>query len=108
MKKVWRFVRRWWWAFLFGLAAIVGAIATILLRPKPDVETSPGYVQPRTFKEVAAEQIEHVRLEGEIEKARVEVRADIKNDELDEIEQVGKNDPVEGRRQLARWLIMNL
>lgn len=108
MRKVWRFVRRWWWAFLFGFAAIAGGIATILLRPKPGIEESPGYVPPKTFKERAAEQIEHVRLEGEIEKARVQTRAEIENDELDEIEQIGENDPVEGRRRLARWLAMNL
>lgn len=90
------------------LAAIVGAIATILLRPKPGIEESPGYVPPKTFKERAAEQVEYVRLEGEIEKARVQTKAEIEDDELDEIEQIGENDPVEGRRLLSRWLTQNL
>jgi hypothetical protein len=108
MKKVWRFIRRWWWAFLMGLAAVVGAIAAILLRPKPDPEQVPGTVPPKTFKERAAEQVERVKLEGEIEKARVETRAEARNDELDEIEQIGENDPAEGRRRLASWLQNNL
>ena len=99
MTTVWRFIRRWWWAFLMGLAAVAGAIAVAILRPrKPSIESSPGYVPPKTFKERAAEQVERVRFEGEIEKARVETRAEIENDELDEIERVGENDPAAGRR----------
>lgn len=105
--KVWRFIRRWWWAFLMGLAAVLGAVATILLRPKPRPE-QPGYVPPKSFKDRAQEQVERVRLEGEIERARVSERAEVRREELDEIEEIGKNDPAEGRRQLARWLQGNL
>ena len=108
MLKVWRFVKRWWWAFLLGLATILGAVAAIILRPKPDIEQSPGYVPKQTFRDKAREQVERVRLEGEIEKARVKTRAEIENDELDEIEQIGENDPAEGRRRLASWLQSNL
>ena len=108
MKRVWRFARRWWWAFLMGFAAIAGAIAAVVLRPKGDIEVSPGYVPQKTFKERAAEQVERVRLEGEIEAARVEAKAETRNEELDEIEEIGKNDPAEGRRRLASWLQNNL
>jgi hypothetical protein len=108
MKKVWRFIKKWWWLFLMGIASIAGAVAAILLRPKRNIEPSPGYIPPKTFKEQAQEQVERVRLEGEIEKARVSERADVHREELDEIEEIGKNDPAEGRRQLARWLQGNL
>lgn len=108
MKKVWRFIKKWWWLFLMGLASIAGAVAAVLLRPKPDPVPAPGTPPNRTFKERAAEQVERVRLEGEIEKARVQTRAEVENDELDEIERIGENDPAEGRRQLARWLQGNL
>jgi hypothetical protein len=108
MKRVWRFVRRWWWAFLVGLATILGAVAAILLRPKRNIDPSPEYIPPKTFRDQAQEQVERVRLEGEIERARITERAETHREELDEIETIGKNDPAEGRRQLARWLQGNL
>jgi len=106
--KVWRFIRRWWWAFLAGLAAVLGGVAAILLRPKPKPEPLHGQLPQPTFKERAQDQVERVRLEGEIERARITERAETRREELDEIETIGKNDPAEGRRQLARWLQGNL
>ena len=91
-----------------GLGTIAGAVAAIVLRPKPDIGRGLGYVQQKPFKEQAAERIERIILEGEIEKARVRTRAQIENDELDEIAQIGENDPKEGRRRLASWLSQHL
>lgn len=108
MKIFWRFVRRWWWALLMGVATVLGAVASVLLRPKPDIGRGLGYVQKKPFKEGAAEKIERIRLEGEVERARVKVRAQIEGDELDEIERIGENNPSEGRRRLATWLSQNL
>ena len=104
-KKVWRFIRRWWWALLMVLAAIAGAVAAALLRPKEtNIESSPGHLPQKTFKDRAREQVERVRLEGEIERARVQAKAQAQQEQLDEIEQIGENDPVEGRRRLASFL----
>lgn len=104
-KKVWRFVRRWWWAFLMVAAAVAGAVAAAILKPgETNIEASPGQPPAKTFKERAQEQVERVRLEGEIERARVQAKAQAQQEQLDEIEQIGENDPAEGRRRLASFL----
>ena len=92
-----------------GLATVVSAIAAALFAPpKRDIGQGLGYVPKKPFKQQAAEQAERVRLEGEVEKARVKARAQIEDDELDEIERIGDNDPAEGRKRLARWLSEHL
>lgn len=91
-----------------GVGAAVGFLFWLLL-PKPKRDSSPGQLPPpKTFKERAQVQVERVRLEGEVEKARVEATADVQNQQLDDIEVVGREDPVEARRQLASWLTGNL
>jgi hypothetical protein len=109
--NVWRFIRRWWWAFLAAIAAILGVIASIFFRSTrySDVAHDPSEEKPRqSFKERAEKEVELVKLEGEIEKARVEAIADVMNQELDNIETLGKENPVEARRQLALWLQTHL
>jgi len=111
MRKVWRFIKRWWWAFLAVLAAVLGVVAAILVggsRRSENREPKPGELPKRTFRERAQEEVERVRLEGEIERARITATADAKREELDDIEQIGKADPAEARRQLASWLSANL
>lgn len=109
MGAVWRFVRKFWWAFLGGFAFVLGAAITIFTRPCDNEREHPGERQRMmTFRQRAAQQVEKVRLEGEIEKARVQARADCQREQLDEIEHIGENDPAEGRRRLAAWLTRNL
>ena len=109
LKKIWRFIKRWWWTVLIGAAAVGGALLWML---KPKVRRrniDPAGLPPqRTFKEKAREEVERVRLEGEIEKVRVKATADVHREKLDEIEIIGRNDPAEGRRELANWLSSNL
>lgn len=102
--KVWRFIREWWWIFVAGAAAIGGVILALVLNPSPEPEEE----KPPSYKDKAQNEVEKVRLEGEIEKARVTATADAQRAELDEIEAVGENDPAEGRRQMADWLAANL
>jgi len=108
MLKVWRWLKKWWWTIVVGAATVAGFLFWLLL-PKPKRDSSPGQPPPqKTFKERAQEQVERVRLEGEIEKARVKATADAQNQQLDDIEVVGRDDPAEARRQLASWLTGNL
>ncbi len=60
------------------------------------------------FKAIADKEVERIRLEGEIEKARVSARAGARHEELDAIEELGKDDPVEARERLSTWLNGNL
>lgn len=108
MKKVWRFIRRWWWAFLAGAAAVLGVVATILLRPKRDTNPDPLEPKQPTFREVADNQVERIRLEGEVEKARVTARADAQRERIQEIEAKGQEDPKAARAELAEWLRNNM
>lgn len=109
-KRVWRFLRRWGWAILAVVAAILGGIIVALARkPNPAVNnTTTGHIPPVTFKQKAQQEVERVRLEGEIEKARVQATTESRHATLDTIEQVGENDPAEGRRMLATWMASNL
>jgi hypothetical protein len=105
MRKVRRWLKRWWWTFVLGAATIAGFMIWLLL-PKPKRDSSDG-PPPKTFKEKAQEQVERVRLEGEVEKARVAAKAESQNEQLDQIEEVGKDDPAEARRRLATWMAAN-
>lgn len=107
-KRAWRFLRKYWWVFLSVLAAVAGVVIAILSRDR--TTTPPGLIKPtpKTFKERAQEQVERIQLEGEIERARIQTKAESENADLDEIERIGNDDPVEGRKRLAEWLRANL
>ena len=108
MKKVWRFVRRWWWAFVAG-AAVVLALAWKLVSPGRGADVDDGEDEQRpTFAERARNEVERVVLEGEVEKARIKATAEVQNEELDRIEEKAQEDPAEARRQIAAWLTRNL
>jgi len=81
----------------------------LLLPRREEVVESPREQQEKqTFKERAQTQVERVRLEGEIERARVAAVAETQSAEVDRIEEVGQEDPAEGRRQISAWLANNL
>jgi hypothetical protein len=104
MNEAWRFVRKWWWTFLVG-AAILAFVLWRIVRNPPE----PGEAEvPPQFLEAAKNQVERVRLEGEVEKARVTATADAHRVEIDRIEELGEEDPREARRQMADWLSRNL
>lgn len=90
---------------LFGLAALLGALLGVFVRPCGQPEQ--GRPSRRTLRQRASEEVQRVRLEGEIEKARVKATGEIRQEQLDEIERIGENDPAEGRRHLAEWLARN-
>lgn len=104
VKKVWRFLKQSWWWILLIVGGVFLAIWKIGDRGGKDAPEPQG----PTFTERARGEIERVRLEGELEKARVTARADAQRAELDTIEEVGRDNPAEGRRQLANWLSSNL
>jgi len=79
-----------------------------LMIPRSKRDTPNIGLPPKTFKDRAQERVERVRLEGEIEKARVKATAAEKNQQLDQIEAIGSNHPAEARKQLASWLQHNL
>lgn len=106
MVKIGRFVRRWWWAIL----AVTGAVFLVfwrLLAKKPELPVTLLTPHP-TFVERAQDKVERIRLEGELEKARAASVAQARYAEIERIEDVGKTDPKEARKQLAQWLTRNL
>jgi hypothetical protein len=101
MIVVWRWIKKWWWTIVFGVVTVFGFLFWLLLpKQKNDSKDS----EKLTFKEKAQTKIEYIKLEGEIEKARVKATADIHSQRLDKIEACGKYDPAEARRQLANWM----
>ena len=104
MNPVWRFIRRWWWTIV-AVAASVGIGLFFLFlgdgSGNPELPKS-------NLKERAEKEVEVVRLEGEVEKARVSARAEAQHEELNRIEELGKEDPVEARKQLSGFLNRNL
>lgn len=107
MAKVWRWLRTWWWTLVLG-AVILGSILWAILRPRrpkgDPAAPSPG----PDIVQRALEHVDRVRLEGEVEKARVVARAEAQQEELDKIEALGEAEPAEARRQVAAWLAANL
>lgn len=109
MRQVWRFVRRWWWAFVGGAAAVLASVLASLLTSRScDSDRSPGKVPERKLADRAREEVERARFEGEIERARIKAIALAQRAQLDHIEAVAKGDPADGRRRLAEWLKDNL
>lgn len=108
MTKVWRFIRQWWWLFL-AVAGTVLAVVWRLMVMKPS-RGGTASTEPKlpSFADRAHEEVERVRLEGEVEKARVTATADVHRAEIDRIEDLGTTDPKAARRQLAGWLGRNL
>jgi len=107
MTKIWRWVRRWWWTIVAGVISIAGFFFLLLI-PKSERITRPEIRIKKPLKERAREEIERARLEGEIEKARKRTKARVERRWLDEIEHIGKKNPVMARKQLAYWLDKNL
>ena len=107
--KIGRWLRRWWWAFVAGAAAVVGiALGAMAASRRGNPPANPGTPPQRPLRERARDEVERVHLEGEVEKARIQATAEAQHQELDVIEETGRADPVEARRQLASWLQRNL
>jgi len=90
-----------------GAASVAGFLFWLLL-PKPKEDNQSVQQPQKTYKDRAKDEVERVRLEGEVARARVRAKALAQKVQLDEIEVVGTKDPVEARRQLASWLQNNL
>lgn len=108
MKQAWRFIRQWWWAFV-GIAGGIFLLVWRIIASKPGggAVIDPPVPTP-TLSERAKVEVERVRLEGEVEKAKVAATADAHREEIARIEETGKTDPKEARRQLAAHLARNL
>lgn len=107
LRAIWRWIRKWWWIVLGAVAAVGGVLFAVLVASDsdaPDEETEP---KP-TMRKRAEAQVERIRLEGEIEKARITATADSERRDLDRIEQLAEENPAEARRQLSTWLNGNL
>ncbi len=102
MTNAWRFVRTYWWVFVAAASGILLFAWRLMASRGPGVLVPVD--PPVTFTDRAREQVERVRLEGEVEKAKVNVTADVAKAELERIEEVGKIDPRAARRQLSSFL----
>lgn len=107
MNHVRRFVRQWWWAFV-AVAGGVFLLVWRILASRPGGEPIDPPATTPTLSERAKVEVERVRLEGEVEKAKVTATADAHREEIARIEETGKTDPKEARRQLAAHLARNL
>lgn len=110
MKKIVRFCKRWWWAFLASAGMVLGVAVSLLVprrKSTPIPKTTNDLPRP-TFAERARVEVSRVRLEGDVEKARIQARTEAHITQLNEIETTGKTDPEAGRRMLAVWIKNNL
>ncbi len=110
MQAAWRFIRQWWWAFVAVASGIFLLAWRLMARGggNDPFSTLPGEPPRPTFSERAEEKVERVRLEGEVEKAKVNTTAEASRAELERIEEVGKTDPRAARRQLSDFLTRSL
>lgn len=108
MTAAWRFIRQWWWAFVAVAATVFFVVWRFTTRPGKGTGGGGTDPLPPTLADRAKQEVERVRLEGEVEKAKVTATAEAQRSEIERIEEVGKTDPKEARRQLAGWLGRNL
>jgi hypothetical protein len=109
LTSAWRWIRERWWiaaSLVVAVLALVAGVIFKLMKPSTQTDESPGPMEP--MLDTARERVERVRLEGEVERARVTATADAERHEIDRIEEVGKTDPMEGRRRMAEWLVNRL
>lgn len=108
MKAVTRFVRKWWWLILLGVA-VVFAIVWQVLKGKSGTAPIDDLVVPKkTFVEKARDEVEKVHLEAEVEKAKVRAEAKSQMEQIKAIEEKGKTEPKKAREDLAAFLSANL
>jgi DNA-binding XRE family transcriptional regulator len=107
MKEAIRFVRQWWWAFV-AVAAGVFAVAWRFMAMRGGDASKPEPSVVPSLAERARSEVERVRLEGEVEKARATTKAEAAHQTLNQIEEEAKADPVAARRKLASWMQGNL
>lgn len=105
MKKALRVLKRWWWVAAGAIAAALFVLWQILKPKGSGSEPAPGL--PR-FAERAKAEAERVRLEGEVEKAKIRATGDAQRQEIESIEEKAKEDPVQARQDMAEWLAKNL
>jgi len=106
--KVWRFIKAYWWIFLAVASGIFMLVWRLMVRPGESTGPLSEPMVPPTFADRAREEADRIRLEGEVEKARTTAKADASRAVIDHIEEVGKTDPKEARRQLAGWISQHL
>lgn len=110
MKPVVRFVRKWWWLLLLGIAIVATVLFKVLTGrkgsnvPITEIDIDP----PKTLVDKARDKVEKVHLEGEIEKAKVRTVAEEKIKQIEAIEEKGKTEPKKAREDLAAFLAANL
>lgn len=111
MDRVWRALRLSWWLVVGVGAAAVGLLAVLVFwrqGRREAITWRPGMQVKKPLRERAQEEVERVRLEGELEKAKAKAYAQTQRAELRRIENRGKEDPKVARQHLARWLQDNL
>lgn len=104
--KVWRWCRKWWW-IVVGFAAVAAVVLWRLLAWSGRDEEGPPSILP-TVSERARHEVERVRLEADVERARVNATGEAQRTELDAIEAMGRERPEDARRRLAEWLTARL
>lgn len=106
MKAAIRKLREWWWLVAAVLGVVIFALWQIL-KPKGGGSLPDEPVAPK-FAEKAKAEVERVRLEGEVEKAKVRATGDAQRKEIEVIEEKAQEDPVQARKDMAAWLARNL
>lgn len=109
MKAVQRFIRKWWWLILLGLAVLFTVLWKVLSGGRGGSAPIGDLVVPKqTFVEKARDQVEKVHLEAEVEKAKVRTVAKEQMKQIEAIEEKGKTEPKKAREDLAAFLAANL
>jgi hypothetical protein len=108
LEKAKRFLRKFWWALVLGAGLLFSVLWWLFDRRATGSSGSVTSLPKPTFSERAKTELDRVRFEGELEKAKVKAEADAHIAELETIEKLAEDNPSEGRRQLSNWLRDNL
>lgn len=112
MKKVWAWIRKWWWVVLGGLAAIVAWLFARKGDGKPQGGLSgsgngrSGQSISQSNREFIEERVERAEQDAKIEKLKRDKEVDKQRDKLEEIEK--EPDTRKRREKLSEFLTNNL
>lgn len=95
MKRVWIFLKKWWWVFILGIAVVLFFALRINTQDDDGEELD-------NFVNKVRKNIDKVNDEADIEKAKIKAKADADREELERIKAM--DDEKERRKRLAELL----
>lgn len=106
MKKVWSFVKKWWWALLGGLLGLIVIVLRGMNAKKRVEEDGDARSSSESLLEIAKNEAHKAETEILVEKAKKKANTEAEKKVLENIQ--NEPDLKIRRRRMAQWATQNL